>query len=253
MANNLIAIPEVKKIYELLNPKPDLTRFVGGCVRDIILNDKIGDIDFATILNPEEVIINLQSNKIEFKKDAINFGVVTAIINNISFEITTLRQDLFPDGRYAKIVFTKDWKIDVQRRDFTINAIYCGWTDIDENTINFWDPYNGKKDLIEGKIKFISDPEISLQEDYVRAIRYLRFFYKYSRFPHDCNILDKIFKYKKNIKNISNKRLEKEIKKILLLKNSRDILQDKNVLDLFVYIYPGFDKVLNSSLGKVDF
>ena len=138
MANNLIAIPEVKKIYELLNPKPDLTRFVGGCVRDIILNDKIGDIDLATILNPEEVIINLQSNKIEFKKDAINFGVVTAIINNISFEITTLRQDLFPDGRYAKIVFTKDWKIDAQRRDFTINAIYCGWTDIDENTINFW-------------------------------------------------------------------------------------------------------------------
>ena len=47
--------------------------------------------------------------------------------------------------------------------------------------------------------------------------------------------------------------LIREIKKILLLKNSRDILQDKNVLDLFVYIYPGFDKVLNSSLGKVDF
>ena len=249
MANKLTTIPEAKIIYKLLNPKPDLTRFVGGCVRDIILNHKISDIDLATILEPREVIKRLETKKIEFTTNAIKFGIVTVIINNLKFEVTTLRKDLFPDGRYAKIIFTKDWNIDAERRDFTINSIYCNWIHEEENIINFWDPYNGKKDLVEGRIKFIKSPEISIQEDFVRALRYFRFFYKYSKYPHDANLLNTIYKYKKNIKSISSTRLEKELKKILLINDPKKILQDKDVVDLFEYIYPGFDKLLNTNVN----
>ena len=249
MANKLTKIPEVKIIYKLLNPQTDLTRFVGGCVRDIILNHKISDIDLATILEPKEVIKILETQKINFETNAIKFGIVTVIINNLKFEVTTLRKDLFPDGRYAEIIFTKDWNIDAERRDFTINSIYCNWTHDEENLINFWDPYNGQKDLVEGRIKFIKSPEISIQEDFVRALRYFRFFYKYSKYPHDANLLNTIYKYKKNIKSISNTRLEKELKKILLIADPKKILQDKDVIDLFEYIYPGFVRLLNAKVN----
>ena len=74
MANKLTTIPEAKIIYKLLNPKPDLTRFVGGCVRDIILNHKISDIDLATILEPREVIKRLETEKLNLQQMQLNLG-----------------------------------------------------------------------------------------------------------------------------------------------------------------------------------
>ena len=139
MAMNLNLIPEALEIYKLLNPtlnKNIHTKFVGGCVRDVILEQEIKDIDLATVLLPNKIIEVLNQNNIETKDSAINFGVVTAIINDIKFEITTLRQDLLPDGRYAKILFTDDWRLDANRRDFTINAIYCGWNNLVEPLTN---------------------------------------------------------------------------------------------------------------------
>ena len=135
---NLNLIPEALEIYKLLNPTLDKnihTKFVGGCVRDVILEQEIKDIDLATVLLPNKIIEVLNQNNIETKDSAINFGVVTAIINDIKFEITTLRQDLLPDGRYAKILFTDDWRLDANRRDFTINAIYCGWNNLVEKKL----------------------------------------------------------------------------------------------------------------------
>ena len=248
MAMNLNLIPEALEIYKLLNPTLDKnihTKFVGGCVRDVILEQEIKDIDLATVLLPNKIIEVLNQNNIKTKDSAINFGVVTAIINDIKFEITTLRQDLLPDGRYAKILFTDDWRLDANRRDFTINAIYCGWNNLIEKKIIYLDPFNGREDLINGKIKFISEPEISIKEDYVRALRYFRFFYAYSQHKHNARVLDFIFTSRESIKKLSNNRLKKELKKIILVKNSRQILEDANILDFFNFIYPGFGKILN--------
>ena len=100
----------------------------------------------------------------------ISHGTVTAIINKKKFEITTLRKDVLTDGRHANVSFTKDWKQDALRRDFTMNSIYA---DIEGR---IFDPLNGILDLKNGKIKFIGSPEKRIQEDYFRILRYFRDF-----------------------------------------------------------------------------
>ena len=94
-----------------------------------------------------------------------------------------LRKDVTTDGRHAKVEFSLDWKEDASRRDFSINSIYSD----DEG--NLFDPNNGKKDLEEGSINFIGDTEDRIKEDYLRILRYIRFFLNYSKHEHDPEII----------------------------------------------------------------
>ena len=131
-------------------------------------NEKVDDIDLATNLNPLEVTEILKNNNINFYESGIEHGTITAIVDDHKFEITSLREDIFTDGRHAKVKFSKDWKKDASRRDFTINSIY---SDLDGN---LFDPFNGKKDIEIGQVSFIGDAEKRVKEDYLRILRYLR-------------------------------------------------------------------------------
>ena len=150
---NLKKETEVVKIFEAINffSSNSEIRYVGGCVRKIINKEKVDDIDLAVNLNPSEVCECLKNNDIEYYESGILHGTVTAIINKYKFEITSLRKDVDTDGRHAKVEFSKNWKEDASRRDFTFNSIYA---DIDGN---LFDPFDGKKDLENGKIDFIGD------------------------------------------------------------------------------------------------
>ena len=90
----------------------------------------------------------------------------------IILKLQALREDLKTDGRHADVKFSKDWSKDAARRDFTFNSIY---SDIKGN---LFDPFNGKEDLEKGIIKFIGEPEQRIKEDYLRILRYLRFYLK---------------------------------------------------------------------------
>ena len=149
-------------------------RYVGGCVRKILKNEKVNDIDLATNLTPEQLMGICKKKNIKFYETGLKHGTITAIINDYKFEITSLRKDLKTDGRHADVVFTNDWKEDASRRDFSINSIY---SDLQGN---IFDPFNGKKDLENGKINFIGDAEKRIKEDYLRILRYIRFFLKTS-------------------------------------------------------------------------
>jgi tRNA nucleotidyltransferase/poly(A) polymerase len=153
-----------------------------GCVRKIINNEEVDDIDLAVNLSPNEVLEILNKNNIQFYETGIKHGTITAIIGNHKFEITSLRKDLNTDGRHAEVSFSKDWHEDVARRDFTINSIYA---DINGN---LFDPFDGKEDLENGKINFIGDPEKRIKEDYLGILRYIRFFINYSKQPHDDKV-----------------------------------------------------------------
>ena len=225
---------EVDKLFNAINSYSDESelRYVGGCIRKIINKEKVDDIDLATNLTPADVSQALKKNNINFYETGIEHGTITAVINNQKFEITSLRKDVVTDGRHAKIEFSKDWKEDASRRDFSINSIYS------DKEGNLFDPYEGRKDILAGKIKFIGDAEKRIKEDYLRIVRYVRFFLKYSKNKHDPRILKKIKINLEGIKNLSSERLLDELRKIIRSNGLEHISKDKESGELLRLIFP---------------
>jgi len=230
----LILITPVKKIFEAINSYSSESeiRYVGGCLRKILNNEKVDDIDLATNLNPFEVSEILKKNNISFYESGIEHGTITAIIDDHKFEITSLREDIFTDGRHAKVKFSKDWKKDASRRDFTINSIY---SDLDGN---LFDPFNGKKDIEIGQVSFIGDAEKRIKEDYLRILRYLRFFLEYSKQPHKEEVIKTIKTNINGISLISKERLLDELKKLLKSNQLEKLSKDRFSIDLILLIFP---------------
>ena len=236
--------------------KTSVIRYVGGCIRKILNNETIDDIDFAVNLKPYECIEALKSYNIKYYETGIEHGTITAIIGNNKFEITSLRKDIITDGRHAKVEFSDNWFEDASRRDFTINSIYA---DIDGN---LYDPFNGKRDLEIGKVEFIGDIEKRIKEDYLRILRYVRFFLNYSKLEHS-NKVKKIIKQNINgISNISSERLLDELKKIIKLKDFLKLFKDLFCEEIIRLIFPQFKnfeifKKLNNfakkNLSEVDY
>ena len=242
----------MKKIFEAINSHTSESeiRYVGGCLRKILNNEKVDDIDLATNLNPIEVSEILKKNKINFYESGIEHGTITAILDDHKFEITSLREDIFTDGRHAKVKFSKDWKKDAARRDFTINSIYA---DLDGN---IFDPHNGKKDIEMGQVNFIGNPEKRIKEDYLRILRYLRFFLNYSKQPHKEEIIKTIKINISGISIISKERLLDELKKLLKSNHLEKLSKDKFSIELILLIFPelkNIKSVINSIKVKKEF
>ena len=225
---------EIKKIFNIFSN--DLNncqiRFIGGCVRKALSNENIDDIDLAVDLTPEEVKLILKNNNIKFFETGIEHGTITAKINNEKLEITSLRRDIKSYGRHADVEFTKKWYEDAARRDFSINCIYA---DLEGN---LYDPFEGKKDLKNGKVKFIGNAENRIREDYLRVLRYIRFFLDYSNQPHDLDIQKKILKNISGINKISKERLLSELEKIFRSKNIFKINDDEFLKKILNLVFP---------------
>ena len=225
---------EIKKIFNIFSN--DLNncqiRFIGGCVRKALSNENIDDIDLAVDLTPEEVKLILKNNNIKFFETGIEHGTITAKINNEKLEITSLRRDIKSYGRHADVEFTKKWYEDAARRDFSINCIYA---DLEGN---LYDPFEGKKDLKNGKVKFIGNAENRIREDYLRVLRYIRFFLDYSNQPHDLDIQKKILKNISGINKISKERLLNELEKIFRSKNIFKINDDEFLKKILHLVFP---------------
>ena len=224
----------VYKIFGAINNYNETSeiRYVGGCVRKILNDEKTDDIDLATNLTPDQVKQCLDKNQIKFFETGIEHGTITAVIDDQNFEITTLRKDVKTDGRHAVVEYTTNWKKDSLRRDFSINSIY---SDLDGN---LYDPNSGHKDLNVGIIKFIGDPETRIKEDYLRIIRYLRFYTEYSKIDHEINIIKIIKKNIEGLGKISKERQFNELKKILKLDNFLKLFKNKTSCELFSLIFP---------------
>ena len=246
---NLSKKKSISQVFEAINSysSDSEIRYVGGCLRKIINNEEIDDIDLATNLDPSEISEVLKKNKINFYESGIEHGTITAVFDDYKFEITSLREDILTDGRHAKVRFSKDWKLDASRRDFTINSIYS------DSDGNLFDPFDGKNDLEKGEINFIGDVEKRIQEDYLRILRYLRFFLNYSKNPHNQKII-KIIKINiSGIAKISKERLLDELKKLLKSKCLDKLSKDQFSLELLFLVFPelkNIKSVLNSLKDK---
>ena len=249
---------EINKIFQAIESFSNNSeiRYVGGCVRKIINKEKVDDIDLAVNLEPKNVCEVLKKNNIKFYESGIKHGTVTALINNFKFEITSLRKDVDTDGRHAKVIFSENWKEDAMRRDFTINSIYA---DLDGS---LFDPFDGKKDLEKGIINFIGDAETRIKEDYLRILRYIRFFLNYSKKKHDPEIIKIIKKNLSGLSNVSSERLLDEFYKLLKSNSFLKLTKDKDCLEIINLIFPQFKNIslfskLNSfakeNISKVDF
>ena len=225
---------EVEKIFDAINTfsKNSEIRYVGGCVRKIINKEEIDDIDLAVNLSPIEVCSALNKKNINYYESGIEHGTITALIKNSKFEITSLRKDIDTDGRHAKVEFSKNWKEDSSRRDFSFNSIYA---DLDGN---LFDPYQGKKDLENGKINFIGDAETRIKEDYLRVLRYVRFFLDYSKNKHDPQIIKIIKRNLTGLSKISPDRLLGEFKKLLKTNSFFKLFKDDECLQIINLTYP---------------
>ncbi|MGV6820250.1 MAG: CCA tRNA nucleotidyltransferase [Parvularcula sp.] len=161
------------RVISALNEKGE-ARFVGGCVRDSLIGLPPGpagrtDIDVATTLLPEETQSCLQAEGIKTIPTGLDHGTVTAVVDHIPIEVTTLRADISTDGRRATVAFTRDWELDAARRDFTINAMFltAGGEVIDL--------VGGREDLAARRVRFIGDAEDRIREDALRILRFMRF------------------------------------------------------------------------------
>ena len=228
---------DLKYLFEKLQegfPKEKVVaRFVGGCVRKHLSDEKIDDIDIATILTSDEIKQRLKDTKFQVIDTGIKHGTVTVVSKNCKAELTTLRKDIKTDGRHAEVEYTDDWKLDSERRDFTINSIYL---DIDGN---IYDPQMGTEDLKNNNVKFIGDPQKRIEEDYLRIIRFIRF-----KIMYDLNIesttSDAIKQNLDGIKKISKERILIELLKILELKNIFKINESTKLKEIFSVIFPEF-------------
>ena len=167
--NDLVDVEHIKILFSIFKNKNAQLRLVGGSIRDALINREIADIDSATALEPNDVLELLDENNIEYDDFAIRYGSIIAYPNNKKIQITSLREDINQLGRHTSVLFTKDWKKDAARRDFTFNALY-----LDEDC-KLYDYYNGQKDLQAKTIKFIGEIEDRIKEDYLRIFRYFRF------------------------------------------------------------------------------
>ena len=229
---------DIKKLFRILEKsRPNnnqVAMFVGGCVRKFLNNEIIDDIDIATVFSPAEMKEKFKETNFKIIDTGIDHGSITVIINSNKFEITTLRQDVKTDGRHAEISFTDNWKQDSQRRDFTINAIYM------DARGKIYDPENGIQDLKKNKINFIGDPVKRIEEDYLRIIRYLRFCIQYNIKCSDPKIINAIKLNLNRINSLSKERVLSELFKIFNLSNINILLENKEIKNIFLLIFPEF-------------
>ena len=227
-------LEEAKSIFSALEnqDKSNKLMFVGGCVRKLLKKELVNDIDIATNLSPDELKNILRENNINFIETGIAHGTITVVINKIKFEITTLRKDVSTDGRHANVEFISDWEMDAKRRDFTINAIYSNLKG------EIYDPLGGLKDLENKIVKFIGDPNKRIREDYLRILRYFRFYIQYSNHQHDIEVVQAIKRGLNGITKISKERILDELFKILNLNNFYELFNDEFSCSVILTIFP---------------
>ena len=222
----------VLKIFDAL---PDgSTRFVGGCVRNAILGEPIGDLDLATQLEPDEVIGALKAAKIKHVPTGIDHGTITAVIENVSYEITSLRRDVETDGRRAVVTYTKDWAEDAQRRDLTMNALYADPAGL------IYDPTgHGLDDLKIRRLRFVGDAEQRIREDYLRILRFFRFLaWHGGEGVVDASALIACRENRAGLKQLSAERIWTEMKKLLSAPNPARAVRIMQTNEILEVIFP---------------
>lgn len=201
--------PATRAVFDALGATGATARFVGGCVRDALIGRAITDIDIATDAVPDATIAALREAGIKAVPTGLQHGTVTAVADGRPFEVTTLRRDVSTDGRHAEVAFTDDWRADAARRDFTFNALF-----LDPDGA-YYDFFDGVPDLQAGRVRFVGDPAARIAEDYLRIMRFFRFFAHYGQLAPDKAVLSVCRDAAPGLQRLSAERVRDETLKLL--------------------------------------
>ncbi|MGB7430939.1 MAG: CCA tRNA nucleotidyltransferase [Ahrensia sp.] len=199
----------VQQVFDLLGNDGEEVWAVGGAVRNTLLSVGVKDIDFATTCTPDVMLARARAAEVKAVPTGIDHGTITLVIGKKTFEVTTLRSDVATDGRHAQVVFTRNMAEDASRRDFTINALYV---DRDGTLL---DPCDGLRDIDPVVIRFIGDAEARIQEDYLRSLRFYRFFAWFGQFRPDAAGIKATAKLKAGLDQLSAERIWQEMSRLL--------------------------------------
>ena len=199
----------LQKIMAILAEGGEEARVVGGAVRNHLLGQQIGDIDIATTCLPEETVRRAEAAGFRTVPSGIEHGTVIIVAEHHGYETTTLRQDVETDGRRAKVQFGRGWEADAMRRDFTVNALYC------EADGRIVDLVGGLDDIETRTIRFIGEAEERIREDYLRILRFFRFFAWYGTGRPDSKGLLACARLKDGLTGLSAERVWTEMRRLL--------------------------------------
>lgn len=218
--------------------------FVGGCVRNTIIEASVSDIDIATDARPEQVIEFARSAGLKAVPTGIDHGTVTLVSGGIPHEVTTFRRDVTTDGRHAVVSFSTDIAEDAARRDFTMNALYAT---ADGAVI---DPMNGLPDLQDRRVRFIGDAVSRIREDYLRSLRYFRFHAWYGDPENgmDSDALAAIAQEVEGLGRISHERIGAELLKLLTAPDPVASVAAMRATGVLAQVLPGAD---DTALGPL--
>ena len=221
-----------QRVLRILEDGGFEARVVGGAVRNALMGRPIKDIDIATTAEPNSILELAQTNGLKAIATGIAHGTVTVISGGIPYEVTTLRKDVSTDGRHAVVAFTDDWLADAQRRDFTINAMFC------DRHGKLFDPVNGLSDIVARQVRFVGQPRKRIEEDYLRSLRFFRFFAEYGQGQPDRSALADIVSCRNGLKQLSAERIRQEFLKILVAPRAVEIIQVMHEFGLLHFVLP---------------
>ncbi len=204
-----LAEEHLQHLLAVLNEGGEEARIAGGAVRNALIGAPVADVDIAATTLPAETIRRAEAAGLKAVPTGVEHGTVTVVAGGRPFEVTTLRADIETDGRHAKVSFGRDWKADAERRDFTINALYA---DADGRVV---DLVGGLADIEARRLRFIGDAEQRIREDYLRILRFFRFFAWYGAGRPDAEGLKACARLKDGLDRLSAERVWAELKKLL--------------------------------------
>lgn len=229
--SKIVCSQNIIKLFNAVEEHGGTIRFVGGAVRDTLAGLSGFDLDLATDLSPEELAEACQDFHIKTMPIGLKNGITGVVIDNQILEVSSLNRNIKLNGRRSANIFTDDWSADASRRDLTINAVYADLRG------NVFDYYDGISDLEKGIVRFIGNPEDRIKEDYLRIIRFFRFYAKFGKTAVDAPSLAACIKLKDGLRSVAIERVRDELFKLLVTPNvsvAMRLIFDNDILGFFL-------------------
>ncbi|MDX6806372.1 CCA tRNA nucleotidyltransferase [Terrihabitans rhizophilus] len=214
----LLRSPGVARVLSVLNQEEEEARIAGGAVRDALLGKIPEDVDFATTAEPATTERLAKDAGIRTVPTGRDHGTITFLLEGRTYEVTTLRRDVETDGRRAVVAFGRDWAEDARRRDLTINGLF-----LDRHGL-VHDHVGGIDDLQHSRVRFIGNAGMRIREDYLRVLRFFRFFSRFADGPPDAEAMSAAIRERHGLRTLSRERVRSELLKLLVTRRASETM-----------------------------